>query len=310
MANPFHNFDKDAFQQKIKDRMSDSVQNARTSTALIGPLQWLAIIVCVLGVALCVGSLLNMTREQDNYVLMYESNVSEISRLNAELTNYQNASVPTAEELHVSVVSAYEKGARVAFLQNAYFDIDASSQEAAWRENLVALAAYFDENTIRGQEQWFRPTNLYAYTELMWQFASDVSSAAEVFPVVWLCYDENDRLVAYALGQYHSDTELFSNVEVVVTSYGRASYVVQTDEGFIDPSSDDSYVEYNPIEIPDGYHLEVNEDGSTTIVEDNGNVYQDDVVTDIIDGGQFAEDFQEAINDRVESLEPRGGASE
>ena len=91
MPNPFKRFDGQKMQQAVKDRVADSVQNARTSTAGIGFVQWVAIVVCILCVAVIVGSIVSMMNAQTEYTSFYETNMSEISRLNAELTNYENA---------------------------------------------------------------------------------------------------------------------------------------------------------------------------------------------------------------------------
>lgn len=319
MPNPFKRFDGQKMQQAVKDRVADSVQNARTNTAGIGFVQWVAIVVCILCVAVIVGSIVSMMNAQTEYTSFYETNMSEISRLNAELTNYENAEVQTPEQLEASVVSAYENGARVAYLQNTYFDISVATQLDAWRENMTALAVYFDENTTRGQEPWFSPDMRANYTKLTWQFVSDVTSAAESFPVVWLCRNENDRLVAFALGQYHADIDKFSDITVTITSFGADNYMETIDLSETDPTGEQPYEEYNPVDVPDGYHLEVNEDGTTSIVDESGQVYDgDSQVEGVIigpdsftddSGSEFAEDFQDAVNGRIEAFQ-NGGASE
>lgn len=314
MTNPLKNFDKDAFQQKLKDKMSDSMQNAKSSTARVGPLQWAAIVVCVLCIGGMVGSFLNMTNQQDAYTVSYEDNVSTISQLKAEISQYQNAELPTPDELEVSVTSAYEKGARVAYFQTTYFSLDVVNQQDAWRENLVALAPYFDENTGKGQEKWFSPDRTANYTKLTWQFVSDVTSAADEFPVVWLLRDESDSLVAFTTGMYHTDSGLFSDIEVIVTSYGETNYMDTSSDG-TGPTDSGPLETYDPVSIPNGYHVEINDDGSTSVVDANGNPYEGDLDGTILgEGGlgsnaTFQEEFEAAVNGRVNGLDV-GGDSE
>ena len=169
MPNPFKRFDGQKMQQAVKDRVADSVQNARTNTAGIGSVQWVAIVACILCIAVIVGSIVSMMNAQTEYTSFYETNMSEISRLNAELTNYENAEVQTPEQLEASVVSAYENGARVAYLQNTYFDISVATQLDAWRENMMAFAVYFDEHTRRARAQWCSPDMRSNYQRSTWQ---------------------------------------------------------------------------------------------------------------------------------------------
>lgn len=172
----------------------------------------------------------------------------------------------TQEDEDLARNDAKVQGAMVADLQNKYLDIDSEympqivdieaeltrlrEDETENREQISDLEkkekdldsakyseitdvkgkldAYFDETGKRsGKGIW------YSYNTSgipgRWEFATNATFKGNTTRVLWLCYAKDKKLLAYATSRYNADTKLFSDVNIMMTSYAEAHIKNDTD---------------------------------------------------------------------------------
>lgn len=305
------------------DKVSDSFRKLKRTIRGWGILQWVACGVSIVCVVIMAVFVIQLFQAKDNYEVLYPQNAAMISSLQSELSVYQNTDNDmNSDALEKVAKTAYAQGARVASLQNAFWDcytnskLSGTSVEDAYRENIMSLSKFFEESTGAGLDCWFQPdltiTNISK--RISWTFVSDLRSTDDQFDVLWLCKDTQGALVAYATGVFDAETELFSDITYNTTTYGHTNYQSEVESYDQDPADDGTYIPVDNIDIPTGYHATINSDGSVVIVDDEGNLYDAEAVgnpaTEYWSGefkNDFGEDFQDAINKRVEAMTQQNG---
>lgn len=305
------------------DRVSDFFRKLKRTIRGWGILQWAAFGVSIVCVVIMAALVIQLFQMKNNYETVYPQNAATIASLQSELAIYQNPDDDVdPDTLEKVAKSAYAQGSRVAALQNAFWDcytnskLSGTSVEDAYRENIMSLSKFFDESTGAGLDCWFQPdlTITNVSKRIAWTFVSDLRSTDDQFDVLWLCKDTQGALVAYATGVFDAETELFSDITYNTTTYGHTNYQSEVESYDKDPADDGTYIPVDNVDIPAGYTTVINPDGSVSIVDADGNAYDPEAVgdpaTEVWSGefkNDFGEDFQDAINKRVEAMTQQNG---
>ena len=216
----------------MKDNILDFFEDVRDRLSEFSGLQLAAaavIAVCVVGVTVAV---LGSGGAGAEYEAKYQENLTEITRLNSELTalTNENERRPDASEITVAMKSANTAGMAVAGLQTAYQDCVVNAGEtgsegfeSAITKNAEALDVYFDDTAKNARVPWFTVTG-DTPARLVWTFMTNYTFSAETVECLWLCRDNAGNLVAFTLGTYSGSTGLFSDVHYYATAYGNKNY--------------------------------------------------------------------------------------
>ena len=160
------------------------------------------------------------------YETSYSSNNQMIESLTKELSMIKE--IKETEELAITKLSsAASAGNKVAELQNKYKSLNAVTNEEAFVANVNEIGAYLSDNDKNKRVEWYSPM-LYSVS-YDWVFNTTYSFTETSIPVLWTCYDSDDRLLAYTTGVYNANTGLFSDVNYRMTTLG-ASYKNATDD--------------------------------------------------------------------------------
>lgn len=187
-------------------------------------------------------------RKHDAFQTKWEENQAKIEQLQTtEVTDDSEQNAMTEEESKTVLNSAKQAGDKIADLQNQYI---AESQkenttvesDEKHRATLKKVASGLDEYFGEGSDfrtPWFSISNQTDFSG-SWQFMTTYNFVEDAVSVIWECTtsdDEDNNLVSYVTGVYHSDTGLFDNLVKHVTTYG-ASLVPGTGGEVEDPLED------------------------------------------------------------------------
>lgn len=282
-------------------RFSDVLSNVKTTLSQFSLFHVVPIVAGVICLVVVGFSAYGFLSAQDTYNSSYSNNVSSISKLEADLAFYEAGVDVDVEAVQASVSSAFELGSKVAQLQEMFWSIDIETQEDAYIDNIIRLMECFTVETGRGSDCWFMYSEGNAEEKgLNWQFLSDIKSAEESFPVVWVCKDSSQKIICLVDGMYDSEENVFYDVHVSNTQYGANTYMEYLNAYDTDSrESDGTIIVDNESDLPEGTHYEVGEDGELTIVDSNGNEVEGSVFNPSQDEA-FADAFEQAVNDRAD----------
>lgn len=198
--------------------------------------------VLILAALLRLGGVMAGASEYDAQTLAKEA---ELGQLRSELNVVEETEEETSTEAETIAdirtrYSAQSAGTQIASLQTNYVvlvpDASITASEEAARENIrETLLSFFESGSENGAESWFDPVSTYQSgntARFTWSFESSYQYAGRTLPVMWLCRYDGDQVVAYVTGVYHSETELFSDISVHITSTGQAAMGMNTNEAY------------------------------------------------------------------------------
>lgn len=238
-------------------------------------------------------------RENEATKLSIQSEIDALSKRDVD-----------ADEIQQAMYSASIAGTKVAEYQTDFQRCYlAEDVQAALSENMTRLRGCFVADCGAGMDVWYKPSE--SSVAVTWFFMTNYGSVNRELPVMWMCFDNKDRLCAYTTGIYHGDTGLFSDIVCTQTTYGHSMYTgIELFEGGLD---DGNYQEPVGVDLPSGYVI----DESGQLVDSEGNPYvapnEDDEVLEW--QGSFRNDFegefQDAVEARRQAVEAaKGGAGE
>ena len=156
----------------------------------------------------------------------YDKETSQLkgqySTLKADLKK-KSAETPVSEQtLTQKTSSAREAGESVAKLQSDY-RIATGDSVSQISEQMVSYSSSempdSELNAWRGF--WFKNNKGLEYH---WEFKSTYDFTAKDLGVVWLCYDKDGKVLAYATAHYSEDTGKFNDFEMSWTANGHDAY--------------------------------------------------------------------------------------
>lgn len=167
-----------------------------------------------------------------------------IAALEADIAREADNKV-TPESAQELLSNARAQGEAVAELQNQYGELDILTQEQEYSNVAVELEQYFLDKTA--QSQWYRPLDDTGYT---WQFNTTYDFSGSTLNVLFTCWDDNDRLVAYTTGMYMNELKQFRDLGRHFTGEGYKHM------DYVQP-------ETVPTDTPDNSAEQVSESGAT-----------------------------------------------
>lgn len=216
----------------MKDNILDFFEDVRDMAASFSVLQIATVIIVIICVFGALFGALGFSKSGAEYEAQYQANLTEITRLNSELTALTNETnrTPNASDVAVAMKSANTAGMAVAGLQTAYQDCVVNSGmegtdsfESALTKNAEALDVYFDIDDKNARVPWFSVTS-DTPARLVWTFMTNYTFSTESVECLWVCRDNPGNLVAFAMGTYTASTGLFSDVKYYATAYGNKNY--------------------------------------------------------------------------------------
>lgn len=269
----------------MKDNILDFFEDVQDKLADYSKLQIATVIVVILCLVFIGIFGISSSKSNAEYEAKYQENLTEITRLNSELTalTNENNRTPDASGITVAMKSANTAGMAVAGLQTAYQDCvvnagmeGSESFETALVKNAEALDVYFDDDDKNARVPWFTVTNDNP-ARLVWTFMTNYTFSAESVECLWVCRDNSGNLVAFALGTYTASNGLFSNVRYYGTAYGNKNY--RTPDDTVAPYSVDlidgsgsTTVDTSAMIEPEGFHFDEN----GNLIGPNGEPYMGD----------------------------------
>lgn len=266
------------------------------------------ILIAVLGViALAVNS--NFSNAKTRLTMQIRHTESHIANLNnaiddvkADLEEQARIdSVQLTEEEEASAKhDAILQGEYVATLQNAYPRLDMETQREAFNNNKQALEACFDANTRNSGVEWYPSANGIPGT---WKFVSQRSFYGTTAKVLWLCYADDNSILAYCTARYNADTKLFSELEYKVTRYALANMKPEEPTGTdaeAGTSIQDAF--QNMANNGEGTNTpDASQDFDQSTIDNNNDVsdardsYKDSAANGELDGEEFDDRYQPGL---------------
>lgn len=123
------------------------------------------------------------------------------------------------ESMADTVLKATEAGNEVEKLQTEFHRLFGEENSEKRAANVSEIDNYFDEDSRNCRVEWYPYyPNTKSYT---WTFHNIYNYTEDSILVIWTCRgDENDELLAYTIGKYDADTELFYDTEHYRTLVG------------------------------------------------------------------------------------------
>lgn len=118
------------------------------------------------------------------------------------------------------ISAAFKAGTKIATCQNDYTSLQLAakggrSDEDRLNEISGDISELFDEDSRVWRVPWFVAEGC------AWEFTTTYAIHEEQFPVLWVCRNENDALMACAVGVYDVEVGVFTDVDVQVTQAGQ-----------------------------------------------------------------------------------------
>lgn len=269
----------------MKDNILDFFEDVQDWVAEFSLIQIITSIVLVISLIGIIAGVVMSGRSKAEFEAEYQSNLTELTRLNSELTALTNENnlQPDVSDIKIALKSANTAGMAVAGLQTAYQDCgvnagpeDSESFATAMKKNAESLDVYFDDDTKNARVPWFSVTSDNA-ARLIWTFMTNYMFSGDTVECLWMCRDNPGNLVAFAIGTYTASTNLFSDVHYYATAYGNKNYRTPDDAVpvySIDLADGSSNVLIDPSMLPGKDSYGFNSDGQ--LVDPDGNAYMDD----------------------------------
>lgn len=145
-----------------------------------------------------------------------EANEKIIAELREELSKNNNQEIKEEQEIKEVLNSAAKLGVEVANYQNAYRELNVTTQGDMIKENAEKLDICFSENSKNARTPWYSLKN--SKIDYTWEFMSTYSFTDDMADVIWLAKDKTDlnhngKIYAYAIGKYDAKNNIFTDMQ-------------------------------------------------------------------------------------------------
>lgn len=193
-------------------------------------------ITCIIIGALFVSTTFKDINEYKNAAIAKEATIVNLKTQLQELSEYEGVTLEIAAR---DMTAAELCGDMIVDVQNKYlasppynFISKGVMTEDKWNEyydNLYESATNFIASDTGNVGAWYLPPEIYTSetldTPFYWENNVLFAYAEDRVPMIWTCWQEgNDKLIAYAIGEFDFEDNLVYNIEVYTTAYGQKLY--------------------------------------------------------------------------------------
>ena len=150
--------------------------------------------------------------------------LAEVARLRIELDELSDREFVTTVEIVETLNSAVAQGNAVAAAQNDFPRAGHGVTDS--REEIIErMGRYLAPNNENNRLEWFAGSEV----RFNWEFMTTYAFRDDRLPVVWIAFEESEerRILAYTTAMFCSDTNLFSNFDIRMTSAGLSTIGVE-----------------------------------------------------------------------------------
>lgn len=159
-------------------------------------------------------SMTSSVNAANNAVEKNKQLVNELSQQYNNISEYKE----TVESVKTTLVSAASAGNAVADLQNQYGSLVKSDKTYATSVTTIAssMDKYLDKDSSNARVPWFSTS----MSNMKWTFNTTYSVDATSIDCLWTCYSDKNELVGYVTGTYDVGANIFSDMDIHMTSIG------------------------------------------------------------------------------------------
>lgn len=171
--------------------------------------------------------------EQQGNVDVMDEDEEDVSGLNPE--DFLKAATESGNQV-IDLQAQYAKSAKsVATLEG-----DALDKALLEQKELVAETKTHFKEGVSMPPLWYEGNN-YNMTAT-WSFADNYEFTKSSVDCLWICKDEENRILAYATAVYDARIDLFDKLKITTTSYGHSKMGVTLENGVTESGAYDDKV--------------------------------------------------------------------
>lgn len=231
----------------------------------------------VLGLVIIIFTAVSNSGRKSELQAQADANATKLVELRSELAGLSGGGGTTQldpTEVSAARYSAKDLGTVVATRQTRYCNLAAGGRDEGYAdkvtENANALDICFAEDSKNARTPWFSAADPTS-SLFSWAFQTNYEFTSKNTECLWTCRDTDGLLVAFTIGTYDADANVFSDVKTYVTTYGQGTYMA----GQAAPNE--------WVDVPDGSQ---SNDGNYG-VDPDGNVVNENGEPYVTDDGQI-----------------------